>query len=335
MRFPQYLVVGCGSSHLVAVHLEMNAAGRCDLVDYLVEPVKFSASDPLLWLKASSQLFGKIKKAFKTEAPTGYTLPGHLALTKYLKIPQTTEKKRRKIIEYEARQNIPYPMNEVTWDDCLIQQDELDFETVISAAKTDLVNALSRYGYESKMDPEQIEPAFIGLLNGFRFNYPDKGGCNLLASVGAKSTDLIYLQGSNFYSRNIAIGGNGVSQEIADELGIPLEDAETLKVDAISGEELPEIERQAFEKASLNFQNRLAVEITRTTAIFKRQGYEQEPTHCYLTGGGALLPGVEEKLSDRLSIETERYDPLKRVRIDSLRSRDRIDIDKAFLGENF
>ncbi|MEM9159443.1 MAG: pilus assembly protein PilM, partial [Verrucomicrobiota bacterium] len=315
------------------VHLQMNATGRCDVVDYLIEPVRFSTTEPLLWLKASSQLFGKVKKSLKADAKAGFTLPGHLALTKYLKIPRTTEKKRQKIVAYEARQNIPYPMNEVTWDDCPVQEDDLDFETVISAAKTDLVEALSLYGREAKMDPEQIEPAFISLLNGFRFNYPEASGCILLLSVGAKSTDLIYIDEGRFYSRNVAIGGNAVSQEVSDALGIPFEDADALKVEGLRGDELPDLEKGAFETAVANFRQRLSVEIIRTTAIFKRQGYENAPQRVYLTGGGTLLPKLEETLSDQLSVPVERYDPLKKVRVDSLRSRENVDTDKAFLGD--
>ena len=75
--------------------------------------MELSINEPLLWLKAMSQSFEEIRSTFKEVSPVGYVLPGNLILTKYLKIPQTPLKKRDKIIAFEAKQNIPYPIGEV------------------------------------------------------------------------------------------------------------------------------------------------------------------------------------------------------------------------------
>ena len=137
MRPPHYLVISCGSSHIAAVHLSMNGSGRCELVDYWIKEVGLSLNEPLLWLKAASQSFPEIRSRFKDVGPVGYALPGNLILTKYLKVPQTPYKKRKKIVAFEARQNIPYPIGEVAWDDCLIDEDDLDIEMLIAASKTE------------------------------------------------------------------------------------------------------------------------------------------------------------------------------------------------------
>ena len=126
MRPPQYLAISCGSSHIAAVHLTMNTSGRCELANYWIKEVELSLSDPLIWLKAVSQSFGEIRPRFKDVPMVGYGLPGNLALTKYLRIPQTPLKKRAKIVAFEARQNIPYPIGEVAWDDFLIAERILD-----------------------------------------------------------------------------------------------------------------------------------------------------------------------------------------------------------------
>ncbi len=311
----------------------MNSSGRCELVDYWIKEVELSLNEPLLWLKAASHSFEEIRLKFRGDMPVGYALPGNLVLTKYLKIPQTPLKKRHKIVAFEARQNIPYPIGEVAWDDCLIDEDDLDFETLIAASKTELVESLSRYGKDAKMDPDIIEPTFVGLINGFRFNEPQVGGCTLLLSIGAKSTDIVFFDGARFYSRNVSLGGNSVTQEIRAALDLPFEDAEKIKRSAIAGDPIPTGEYAAFSEAVENFYKRLNVEISRTKAIYKNHGSEDEPTQCRLTGGGSLLPDIENRLKDRLGIPVERYDPLKEIHVGHGCPSDSLEMDKAFLGE--
>ena len=290
-------------------------------------------SDPLLWLKAASQSFGEIRSRFKGDMPVGYSLPGNLVLTKYLKIPQSPKNKRDKIIAFEARQNIPYSIGEVAWDDQLIDEDDLDFETLIAASKTELVESLSLYGKQAKMDPDVISPSFIGLINAYRFNEPQVQGCDLLLSIGAKSTDVVFIDGAKFYSRNVSLGGNSVTQELANSLGLPFEEAEKIKRLSLSGDPIPTGEHAAFVEARNAFLKRLNTEISRTLAIYKNHGYENEPVRCLITGGGSVLPDIERDLSSRLGVEVKRLDPLKEVRVSENCSAKALPMDKVFLAE--
>ena len=333
MRPPHYLVVSCGSSHIAAVHLSMNTSGRCELVNYWRRELDQSLSEPLLWLKAASQSFGDVRSRFKGDMPVGYALPGNLVLTKYLKIPQVPVKKREKVVAFEARQNIPYPIADVAWDDNLIDEDDLDFETVIAASKSELVESLSLYGKQSKMDPDVIEPTFVGLINAFRFNEPETSGCSLLLSIGAKSTDIVFFDGSKFYSRNVSLGGNTVTQEIRGALDLPFDDAENIKRAAIAGDPLPTGEHIAFKEAQDSFLKKLNVEISRTLAIYKNHGYDDDPVRCYITGGGSLLPNLQGGLGDRLGLPVGHFDPLKEVRVSTSCSDEKLEMDKAFLAE--
>ena len=333
MGSPQYLVVSCGSSQLSAVHLSMNSSGRCELLNYWKKEMDHALSDPLLWLKAASQSFGEIRSRFKGDMPVGYSLPGNLVLTKYLKIPQSPKNKRDKIIAFEARQNIPYSIGEVAWDDQLIDEDDLDFETLIAASKTELVESLSLYGKQAKMDPDVISPSFIGLINAYRFNEPQVQGCDLLLSIGAKSTDVVFIDGAKFYSRNVSLGGNSVTQELANSLGLPFEEAEKIKRLSLSGDPIPTGEHAAFVEARNAFLKRLNTEISRTLAIYKNHGYENEPVRCLITGGGSVLPDIERALSTRLGVEVKRLDPLKEVRVSENCSAKALPMDKVFLAE--
>lgn len=311
----------------------MNPSGRCELEDYWIKDIDFSTTEPLIWLKALSQEFAGIRKQFSGDSPVGYVLPGNLVLSKFLRVPQAPEKKRGKIVSFEARQNIPYPLNEVTWADALICEDDLDFETVIAAARTELVESLSRYGREASLEADVIEPSFVALLNGFRFNYSELSEPALLISIGARTTDLIFISRDSFFSRNISLGGNSITQEIAGALGIPFEDAERIKRTSLSGEPTPSSEYSAFEEAKKRFESKLALEASRTMAIYRQHGAAMDPKSCYLTGGGALISGIGGLLSGRLGISVERYDPLRKVNPSNPELAAAVDKDRDLIAE--
>lgn len=333
MRFSRFLAFSCGASHLTSVHLRMNAGGRCDLVDYKIEAVDFSSSDPLLWLKAMSEHLATGNSKRVIDVPAGFVIPGHVALAKYLKIPQVSARKRDRIVEFEARQNIPYPFEDVTWGHSNVGEDDLDFDVLIGATRTEVVEAIARYSKEANIDMRSIEPSTTALINGYRFNYPDASSCVLLIAIGCKSTEFVYLSEGNYHSRNVPFGGQSVSIDIADTLGISVGEAELVKLSAISGELLSSEESAAFGEAKRNFSSRLLREVNRTSAVMKRQGFDFNAKSCLLTGGGSLLPGFASTLSEKLSLNVGYYNPLRKINVTGESLKERIEGNRAFLAD--
>lgn len=333
MATSHFLAISLGATHLSSVHLKMNPSGRCELLDFQVDTVDFSSHDPLLWLKATSAHLDAVALRFRSEMPAGFAIPGHVALCKYLKIPQTAPSKRHKIVAFEARQNIAYPIEEVTWGHAVVEEDELDFDVMIAAARTEIVETIARYSKDAEIDLRRIEPSATALVNGFRYNYPEVTDCCLLLSVGAKSTDLVFVEKTRFHSRNVPFGGQSVSSEIAESLGVSVGEAERIKLSATLGEALSTEEYGAYEAARRSFTNRLVTEVLRTSAVLRRQGFSFEARACYLSGGGSLLPDLDTIVAERFGLPTERFDPVKNVTVSTDSVRERLDESAALLGD--
>ncbi len=333
MRPPRFLAISCGASHLCSAHLWMSSSGRCELRDFQVAPIDFLSSDPLLWLKAVSVHFEAVALRFGRDLPAGFAIPGHVALSKYLKIPQSAAGKKERTIAFEARQNIPYPFEEVTWGHSIVEQDELDFDALIGATRTEVVEALRRYSDAAGLSMQTIQPSTTGLVNGFRFNYPELEGCSLLVSIGSKSTELVYIDKRRFHSRSIPFGGQSLSVDIAESLGRPVGEGERVKRAAISGEVLVDSERAAFQMATRSFTARLLAEIARTGAVMQRQGFAFEPARCFVTGGGSVLPGLEAELARSLGLATAAFDPLRKLHIEGDALRERLQPWAPFLSD--
>ncbi|MDQ8180038.1 pilus assembly protein PilM [Pelagicoccus sp. SDUM812005] len=315
MSNPHFLAISLGANYLCSVHLKMNPSGRCELLDYQIDSVDFSSNDPLLWLKATSAHLDAVALRFRSQMPAGFSIPGHVALCKYLKIPQVSRGKRPKIVAFEAKQNIPYPIEEVTWEFAVIEEDGLDFDAVIGASRTEIVETIARYSKDSEIDLRGIEPSTTSLVNVFRYNYADVKDAALVVSIGAKSTDLVFVDGTRYHSRNIPFGGQSISAEISESLGVAVSEAERIKLSATKQEALASEEYAAYENAKRNFEARLGTEVLRTSAVLKRQGFDFEAKAVYLTGGGSLLPQLDSALSDKLKLPVQALDPVRNVNV--------------------
>ncbi|MBK1876313.1 pilus assembly protein PilM [Pelagicoccus mobilis] len=333
MPSPHFLAISLGANHLCSVHLKMNPSGRCELLDYQIDAVEFSSHDPLLWLKATSSHLDAVALRFRGELSAGFSIPGHVALCKYLKIPQVASSKRSKIVAFEAKQNIPYPIEEVTWGHEVIEEDDLDFDAVIGASRTEIVETIARYSKDSEINLRGIEPSATSLVNVFRYNHAEEKGCFLMVSVGAKSTDLVYVDGTRYHSRNVPFGGQSISNEIAELLGVGVSEAERIKISATRSEVLSSDEYTAFENAKRNFETRLGTEIVRTSAVLKRQGFSFVPEGIFLVGGGSALPGLDSLLEKKVGVSVRPLDALRRIAVSEELSAEELERDSIFLSD--
>jgi hypothetical protein len=81
------------------------------------------------------------------------------------------------------------------------------------------------------MEPEIVDVAPMALYNAVRYNYPDLAGCTMVLDIGARTSNLLFIEESRIFSRSIPVAGNTVTQEIAKELDVSAEEAERLKTE--------------------------------------------------------------------------------------------------------
>jgi type IV pilus assembly protein PilM len=146
----------------------------------------------------------------------------------------------------------------------------------------------------------------------------EAGNEALVINIGAKTTNLLFINQTGYLIRTIAIGGNTMSQSISDSLGITFEKAESLKKAYFSGEiKLAEDDasKTAISNANNQFLARASQEITRSVVTIKRLKKGQSPKTIYLTGRGAFLPGLNEYLQETQQINVQYFNPLIGLKI--------------------
>jgi type IV pilus assembly protein PilM len=294
----------------------VGASGRLVLQHFALEPHSSDPSHEGRWAIEIAQSLGAVGARRKLSGPASIAVPGHLALTKFIKTPSVAKEKRAKIIGFEAQENIPYPLEEVVWDSLVVADDGFDLEVMLTAVKFEAMQALCAASDAAGFPVERAAPAGLALYRSFRYNHPEVLESTIVVNIGARTTSLLFIEGERFYVRTLALAGNAVTQAIAEELRIDFASAETLKLQVLSGKsDLPATSpsRAAVHKAAAAFATRLQLEITRSAVNHRRQTNGAAPTVLHLTGGGSLIDELPAVLAEKLKLPVERYQPLRKV----------------------
>src|SRR5450432_2723315 len=223
-----------------------------------------------------------------------YTVAEESIFTRFVKLPPIDEEKIERIISFEAQQNVPFPINEVVWDYQLVGggADE-QIQVVLVAIKADLLEEMNAAVEGSGLRTEVVGVAPMALYNAFRYNYSDLKDCSILVDIGARTTNLLFIEPGKIFSRSVPIGGSSISSTIAKEFDEPIAAAEFRKKrdgfvslgGAYAEPSDPDVARVS--KIVRNTMTRLHAEIMRSISHYRAQQQGGQPDKVFLCGGTA------------------------------------------------
>lgn len=280
--------------------------------------------DPAADASRSSQgalHISEMTAALKAKAQTvKCTLPAQATFSRLVKIVSFSQDEFSKTVAFEAQQNIPYPLAEVTWDyKTVADASSQEPEVLIVAAKNDLLDEWTAGIAESKLKLSTIDLSPLAIYNAFRYNYGEPEGCSLLIDLGARTTNLLFIETGKFFVRTISSGGNALTAAVAKEFGEPMMAAEERKCSSgsigrgsnFAEDEDPDVAKLA--KVLRNAVTRLHAEIARSISFYRSQQGGSAPSKIYLAGGGANMPLMQEFWEEKLNLEVERLNPFRCV----------------------
>jgi type IV pilus assembly protein PilM len=253
------------------------------------------------------------------------------------------------IIEYEAKQTVPYAMDEVVWDYQLIlhqnesgktvnpedgsaenDNDIEGMEALFVAVKDDLITELSEIIQNEDKEIISIETAPIAFFNAAKANLSDDDQCDLLLNIGGRCSSLLFADKGRIFTRTIPIAGASITQQISKEFDISLVDAEELKCRhgfvALGGAyEEPESEVAAvISKIARNVMTRLHGEINRSINVWRSQYKGNRPTRLFLGGGSSLMAYTPRFFNEKLRIPVEYLNSFQIVGLGELINREEL-----------
>lgn len=249
---------------------------------------------------------------------------GSSTLIRYVNFPQMSPDELRQALKFEAGKYIPFPMDEINLDSCILRErsPEGKMWVMLAAVKKELVNQRLKLIKDAGFQGNLVDVDSVALINVFKFNYSQDEGLKqksvALLNVGALMSNLSILEDNlPVLSRDIYIAGNSFTSRLKEIFNIDFNRAEELKV--YPDKEGADKICSALEAAVSN----LANEIRASFDYYESQGIATV-SKIYLSGGSSKLLRLKEMLANLIGMEVEVWNPLQKIKISSGADSDRI-----------
>lgn len=259
-----------------------------------------------------------VKKSGTKTRNVAMALPPSAVITKKIILPGGMSDQELELqVETEANQYIPFPLDEVSLDFCIVGPSAAssgDVEVLIAASRREKVQDIQGLAEAAGLKPVIVDvESYASRLATGRLieNLPDKGVGSIVAlfEVGALTTSMQVIRNDEvLYERDQAFGGAQLTQLIVRQYGFSLEEAESKKR---SGE-LP----SDYESSVLRlFVESMVQEIARALQFFFTSTPHNKVDFVMLAGGSAALPGLTAAVTRHTTFACSLVNPFEGMEI--------------------
>lgn len=251
-------------------------------------------------------------------------------VVRQVELPYLDEAELRDALQFQVQEYIPFAIEDAILDFQVLEEFPADdgarmLRVVVVAAVRDMVNQFVAAITGAGLAPDAIEysafAAARALVEPEPLAFPGgdepAGGTDVLIDIGGGvTTILVHDRGTPRFVRVLPVGGRDVTESLVEQLGLSREQAETEK--ALVG--LP-VEGAGAEGPARIIEQRISgflEEVRSSVDYYLGQPGAQALGRVVVTGGGARLPRLEERLSAVLRLPVEPGRPLATVRIGKL-----------------
>ncbi len=323
MADDRILSLSLGSQQVTGAVFSKTAGGglrleKLERRDFVGDP----SEDGLRNAQAAQALKELVTSLKMKGAKTSYVISSFPVLVKFASLPALDGARVDQIVEFEAQQQVPYPINEVVWGYQLMgEPGDVEVEVALAAIKSDELTEIDNMVLAAGLKSNGAEFSPAALYNALRFNYSDVEETTLLIDIGARTTDMIFMEGGKLFIRTVKIGGADISRAIAKEFGTDFGSADHRKVMdgfvALGGpyadHDDPEI--AAISKVVRNSLTRLHSEVMRTINFYRSQQGGGAPAFVLLSGASVGLPFIREFFAEKLNLPVDHFNPFRNVSV--------------------
>ena len=250
-------------------------------------------------------------------------MPQSAVITKRIMLPAGLREEELEMqVEAEANQYIPFSLDEVSLDFCVIGPSPTsggDVEVLIAASRKERVQDRQGLAEAAGLKPAVLDiesHASLLAMNRLLQALPQGGRDALVAlfEIGADTTSLKVLKdGEMIYDRDQAFGGSQLTALISRQYGFSFEEAEQKKLTG----DLSEL-KDEYESTILNpFVDSLSQELGRALQYFFTSTPHHKVHYVMLAGGTATLPGLKDRVTELTGFASMVVNPFEGMRMGS------------------
>ncbi len=238
---------------------------------------------------------------------------GKGTLIRYIDMPRMPLEDLKKSFVYDLDKYFPFDPHSI-YTDCFIldsKKKDKRMPVLVSAVKKEIVDERIKLFKEAGVELSHITTNSIATANAFERLGPPTAQNNhakAILDIGGSVSNLLILEDrSPRFTRDIFIGSQEMTKQIANTLGIDPSKAEELK--RSPGERLNEIVNACDAPVS-----NLVAEIRLSLDYFITEKNIQVD-EFFLVGGGSLLKGIQAIFEKNLGMPVKIWDPLTGARL--------------------
>jgi type IV pilus assembly protein PilM len=309
------------SSSVKLVELGRDKLGKLVLERCAIEPLErgwITDGNVEKFEEVAEAMRRVVKKSGTRTRKVAMALPPSAVITKKIILPGGLSDQDLEVqVEAEANQYIPFSLDEVSLDFCVIGPSPTsagDVEVLIAASRREKVQDRQGLAEAAGLKPMIVDvDSYASRLAAGRLiqALPNQGIDTMVAlfEVGAFTTSMQVIRNDEvLYDRDQAFGGAQLTQLIVRQYGFSPEEAETKKRNG----DLPEDYGSGVLKP---FVESMAQEVARALQFFFTSTPHNKVDYVMLAGGSAALPGLTDAVTMHTSFPCNLANPFEGMQV--------------------
>lgn len=316
-----YWGVEIGQAGLKALRIQpVEGAGKAVATnfDYVAHAKLLSQPDAVPEELIATALDTFLKRNDVRGDAVAISVPAQQTLARFIQLPPVEQSKVAQIVQYEAKQQIPFALEEAIWDFQTLGGGSeesgylLEAEVGIFAIKRDQLMQHLRPFLDRKVEVELIQGSSLALYNFLAFDRlkirdgePFTAGDDytVVCEMGTDNTILVVTNGAKIWVRVVPIGGNHFTRALVKDMKLTFAKAEHLKCNATKSPD-PKAVFQAMRPVF----NDYVAEIQRSIGYFSSVNRSAKITKVLGVGNGFKLAGLQKFMQQNLQYPVERVE---------------------------
>jgi type IV pilus assembly protein PilM len=319
------LAVDIGT-HSVKMAQISGSKNKFELMNFSIMPLKEGCIVDGV-VQQPDEVVEALEKMIKVEKiDTKYavaSIAGEAVIIKKIRVPLMTAEELAENIQHEAEQYIPFDIDDVSIDFQILdakggrsdeKQKEETMEILLVAVQKDIIESRIDLLYDVGLRPAIIDLDVFAMVNAFELgtdlNAREQEAIAVI-DLGESFTHLNIMQdGLTAYTRDIPFGGSHCTNKLMSKFNLPYKEIAKLKF----GEIPSEIKSEEVVEVIVNSFDKILNEVQKSFEFFSTTSNSQVD-RVLLTGGGALISGVDGLFAHHLETPVEILNPMKGIKV--------------------
>jgi type IV pilus assembly protein PilM len=249
------------------------------------------------------------------EQNVAISISGYSVIIKKIVVNKMTDEELHENIQYEAEQYIPFDVQDVNIDFHILGDHEANpnqMNVMLVAAKEDVINEYIDIVELAGLNPCVLDVDVFVLERVFEDSYLQEEKSIALVDIGANKLNVNIVKNNvSAFTRDVAIGGEEITREIATQVACTFEEAEEIKL----GKASDKIPQKDLQDIVVTFVANWCSEIRRVMDFYYSTYPDESIERILLSGGASQTPGFVKQLADETSAQVEMFDPFRALEI--------------------